>query len=118
MLERAGRITTTGMFSVSLLEECRSGLGIELFDQYVGLAAEADPKTIRGIDGERTLVITAMDGAIGPDPLPMPLRIVKILLREEGNRLSFTGNCPHEKRWWTGLKQVDRHVYSHFLSDQ
>src|SRR2546429_428272 len=89
MFDRTGRVTTTGMFSMSLPEECGCSLRIELFDEHIGLAAEANPKTSGGVDGERTLVITAMDGAIGPDPFAMHLGIMKILLREQGHTLSL-----------------------------
>src|SRR5436189_111732 len=109
MFDRTGRVTTTGMFSMSLPEECGCRLRIELFHQHVGLAAEADPETSGGVDGERTLVITGMDGAIGPDPFAMRLRIMKILLREQGHTLSFAGDDLRGKGGWTGLKQMESH---------
>ena len=107
--DRTGRVATTGMFSMSLPEECSSSLRIELFDEHIGLAAEANPKTSDGVDGERTLVITAMDGAIGPDPFAMHLGIMKILLREQGHTLSFAGDDLCGKGGWTGLKQMESH---------
>jgi hypothetical protein len=92
MLDMTGEITTTRMFSVGLPQEHGCHLGIQLFDEYVGLAAEAHSKTIGWVNGERTLVIASVDWTVGSDPISLPLRRDKVRLREKDNPLAMTGD--------------------------
>ena len=92
MFDMIGEIATMRMFSIGLPEQRGSSLGIQLFDEHVGLTAEAHSKTIGWVNGERTLVIASMDWAIGPNPISLPLRRDKVYLREKYNPLAMTGD--------------------------
>lgn len=92
MFDMTGGTATARMFSIGLPEQRGSSLRIQLFDEHVGLAAEAHSKTIGWVNGERTLVIASMDWAVGPDPISLPLRRDKVHLREKYNPVAMTGD--------------------------
>ena len=92
MFDMTRGTATTRIFFVGLPQEHGCRLGIQLFDEHVGLAAEAHSKTIGWVNGERTLVIASVDWAVGPDPISLPLRRDKVHLREKYKSLAMTGD--------------------------
>ena len=84
---------------VVAMESVLPACGIKVGDKDLCLTAKAMAKAGGGLDCKRTFLTTAMNGAIGPIPLPLDVHLreeLQIAPGEDDNLLSF-GVCPRGK---------------------
>ncbi len=65
--------------------------GVDGFYQDSGMAAMAETPAGAGVNRERALMVSAMNGTIGSKPLPALYNIVQVAKRQEVDHFSLPG---------------------------